>query len=146
MAADNITLPREDVFEAAAWLLAFTELFETAEEETPSVLGDGWGPPAFGLATALAGGDLPEGDEEFESHPILVEVFAKARELAAGMVRCVISETEVEATADRRYPFTFYGDPWTLKGLGKLAARLEAEAEQTRIQGVIHPRTAEHAG
>lgn len=142
MATDTITLPREDAFEAAAWLFAFTELLEEVEEEPPSFLGDEWGPAAFGLVRALSGGDLPEGDDEFESHPGLVELFARARQLAAAVARHVEASSEVEGD---RYPFTFYGDPFTKKGLGNIAAGLEAAAEQTRVQGVIHPRTPQPA-
>lgn len=144
MVADNITLPREDVFEAAAWLFAFNELLEICEGITPSVLGGKWGEAAFGLVPALAGGDLPEDDEGFESHPVLVELFARARELAAGMARQA-AEAATGEIEGHSYPFTVYGDPWTQKGLRHLSEKLDAAAKETRIQGVIEPRTAEHA-
>lgn len=134
MAADSITVPRAAVFEAAAWLLAFTELFEEIEEETPSSFGDEWGQVAMGLAHRLARGDGFSNldDDGFDSHPVLVELHARAREFAASTLARV-------AERGNEGPLAFHGDTYTAEGLRGVAARLTMLAERTRAERVIHP-------
>jgi hypothetical protein len=143
MAADTITIPREQVFEAAAWLFAFEELFEAVEEECPSSFrsdDDDWYKTVFTLVEALAGTDVAALDDDaFERQPVLVELYARARDIAARMVRNIQWERGDDG------PLAFRGDPFTAHGLRELSKRLQVDAISTRAQGVIHPPTEQHA-
>lgn len=141
MAADTITVSREDAYEAVAWLFAFEELFTAIDERVPSSLGDEWCITAQGLLGALTGGRLDElDDDSLDRDPELVELQAHARDLAAQLVRRHMADRGPDS-----YMFAYYGDTFTWTGLHNLTERLEAEAMLTRAHGTIHPRVEEHA-
>lgn len=143
MSADTITLPREQVVEVAAWLLAFEELFGEVEEIAPCSLGGEQLDLVWEFGNRLAGKALIElEDEEYDRHPVNVDLWARARELAAGMAKRVAAK---EAAGEDTYPFTYYSSPLTAQGLRKVADKLALEAELTRSQGTISPKVAQHA-
>ena len=86
------------------------------------------------FARKLAGHSFPDDDEAFEEDETLVELHARARELAARMV------TNHERAAGDCGMFAYSGDPFTAKGLRMLAGRLAAGAALTRAQGRIYPK------
>ena len=78
------------------------------------------------------------GDEAYNHHPVNVELFARSTELARDMAR------SVEKNLDTLYPFTYYHDPLSPKGLRELVIdKLALKAEQIRSQGTIYPQVPE---
>jgi hypothetical protein len=116
-AVDTVSVEREALLDAIAWLSAAQEVFVSLNGRTDSNVGELFGRAEDGLRLA-AFGPAPEGDDDYNHDPVLVETRARGYEHAATALDALSQTRELVKTVDVNDLF------FEQRTLGKFAAEI----------------------
>ena len=98
-AVDTVSVSHEAILDAIGWLMAADDLFIALNDDTDSSPGVLFTSAGFDLKIA-AFGENPEGDDEYERDPIIVETWARGYEHAAEVIRALAGSRELVKPID----------------------------------------------
>ncbi len=125
-AVDTVSVSREAILDAIGWLMAADDLFIALNDDTDSSPGVLFTSAGFDLKIA-AFGENPEGEDEYERDPIIVETWARGYEHAAEVIR-VLEETRELVK------------PLDANDLAAQGIRLKNEAARMRAAGSLNTK------
>src|SRR5205809_5356959 len=91
---ETVSVSREALLDAIGWLSAADRVFVALNANVDSGPGELFSNVATDLLSA-AFSPIPEGDEEYESHPAIVETWARGFEHAAAVLKALRKTREL---------------------------------------------------